>query len=165
MLNYMMHNHLISIRHVSCEFMTSQWICSHLTCIYLSRRYRCTCFREESHAADPDTNQNTCSYLRVPMHVHVINCVDLRKSNIFEHCHTLCVHCRLACWNARHIACGECWVNLRLEWVGLMLGQSASRVGGPDVRSLSVSSGWGECWVNLRLEWAERCAKHCHMIY
>ena len=44
-----------------------------------------------------------------------------------------------------------------------MLGQFASRVGGPDVRSLSVSSGWGECWVNLRLEWVERCAKHCHM--
>ena len=27
-------------------------------------------------------------------------------------------------------------------WVGLMLGQFASRVGGPDARSLSVSRGW-----------------------
>ena len=75
------------------------------------------------------------------------------------------MHCRLACWNATHIGWGECWVNLGLGWVGRMLGQFASRVGGPDVRSLSVSSGLGERWVNLRLGWAERCAKHCHMIY
>ena len=36
---------------------------------------------------------------------------------------------------------GECWVNLRLEWVGLMLGHFPSRVDGANVGSICVSSG------------------------